>query len=243
MNEYRFFNMRRAWGAGKLVKQIIHSNEPVVLLGGGDSSNMGREAALAKARTVVAADGGADMALILGRIPDAVFGDLDSLSTSAQAALPDGVLRPIEEQHSTDFDKCLRNINAPLIVGYGFLGGRVDHELAALSTLVARAGHKVILVGQEDVIVHAPPRIALDLAPGCRVSLFPMAKVSGRSRGLRWPIEGLGFSPDGQIGTSNEATGPIHIEMDAPGMLLILPRACLGALSEALMASDGWPAL
>jgi len=30
-----------------------------------------------------------------------------------------------------------------------------------------------------------------------------MAAVQGRSGGLRWPIDGLPFAPDGRIGTSN----------------------------------------
>ena len=58
--------------------------------------------------------------------------------------------------------------------------------------------------------------------------------VTGRSAGLRWPIEGLHLAPDGRIGTSNEALGPVHLEFDAPGMLVILPRAALAVATAFL---------
>ena len=50
-----------------------------------------------------------------------------------------------------------------------------------------------------------------------------MGPVKGTSTGLRWPIDGLDFAPDGMIGTSNEVTGPLHLTCDAPRMLVILP--------------------
>ena len=59
-------------------------------------------------------------------------------ASAARVAVPPERLHPIPEQDSTDFDKCLRHIAAPLVLGVGFLGGRVDHELAAFSTLVTR---------------------------------------------------------------------------------------------------------
>jgi thiamine pyrophosphokinase len=70
---------------------------------------------------------------------------------------------------------------------------------------------------------------------GTRVSLFPMAAVTGRSSGLRWSIDGLAFHPAKRIGTSNEATrGEIRIETDGPGLLVILPRSELDEAAAAL---------
>jgi thiamine pyrophosphokinase len=161
---------------------------------------------------------------------------------AARGIGPERILR-IAEQESTDFDKALRHIAAPLVIGIGFSGARIDHELACYNALVRHAARRCLLVGGEDVVFLAPPRIALPLAPGTRVSLFPMAPVRGRSEGLRWPIAGLGFAPDGQIGTSNAATGPVVLEMEAARMLVMVPRACLDLVVGALLGAEaGWPA-
>ncbi|MFT6103787.1 MAG: thiamine pyrophosphokinase, partial [Paracoccaceae bacterium] len=54
------------------------------------------------------------------------------------------------------------------------------------------------------------------------------------STGLRWPISGLEFEPGGLIGTSNSANGPVGLEFDQPGMLVILPKAFLPCVLDAL---------
>ena len=213
---------------------IVDTSENVTLLGKGEVTGTALDEALALAPILVAADGAAALALRLGRVPAAVIGDLDSVDAATRARLPVETLHRVAEQETTDFDKCLRHIRAPLILGVGFAGLRLDHELAAYNALVRLADRRCILIGPVDICFHAPPRLALDLAPGTRVSLFPLAPVRGRSQGLRWPIAGLRFAPDGRIGTSNETTGPVSLAFDAPGMLVILPKSVLRAAMAAL---------
>lgn len=197
---------------------------------------------LGMVNAVVAADSGADVLHAAGVMPDAVIGDLDSVAAATLAALPEDIVHHIAEQDSTDFDKCLRNLETPLVIGLGFLGARVDHDLAALTVLARRAEQRCVLVGAEDLMLLCPPELALDLPAGCRVSLFPLGAVTGRSEGLRWPIDGLEFAPALRGGTSNEATGRVHLWMDAPRMLLILPRSAWGPVQAALAAqSASWP--
>ncbi|WP_417206887.1 thiamine diphosphokinase [Antarctobacter sp.] len=223
--------------------KIVQYSAPVLLVGGGEVDRQVLAAALPTAGRVVAADGGAAQVLALGRMPDAVYGDMDSLSPEVQAQLDAGVLRAIPEQNSTDFDKCLRHIEAPLVFGYGFLGQRLDHQLAAMTVLVRRADRRCLLIGAEDVVMVCPPDLSLDLPTGTRFSLYPMAPVTGRSTGLRWPIDGLTFTPAGTTGTSNEVDGPVRLTLDGPAMLLILPVACLSALLAGLADAPGtWPA-
>lgn len=212
---------------------ILQSRQPVTLIGGGPLGPDDLAQALALAPTVAAADGGADQALARGLTPAAVWGDFDSLSEAARAAIPAENLHRIAEQDSTDFEKCLSRIDAPLVIGLGFSGARQDHFLAALSTLARHLGPPCILLAGDDAIARAPPEIALDLPPGTRVSLFPMGPARGRSQGLEWPIDGLDLAPDGRVGTSNRATGPLRLAIEGP-MLLILPRAHLADLAQAL---------
>ncbi|QFS84062.1 thiamine pyrophosphokinase, catalytic domain [Roseivivax sp. THAF40] len=204
--------------------------------------NDGLRDAVGRYSTIVAADSGAAAVLDAGGMPDAVIGDMDSLPAEARAALPPEVIHRIGEQDSTDFDKCLARIDAPLIVGMGFLGRRVDHQLAVFTGLMRRAARKVLLIGAEDVVTLCPSRIALDLAPGTRVSLWPLSEVTGRSDGLRWPIADIPFAPWRVTGTSNMADGPVTLEMDAPGMLLILSAARAEDVALALRAAPHWSA-
>lgn len=222
--------------------RIVEYHEPVTLLGGGAADPDQLRFALARAPHLVAADGGANMALAEGLMPDAVIGDFDSVSAETLAAIPAERHIRVAEQETTDFEKCLVRTDAPLILGVGFWGARADHGLAVLSAMVRHAGRPCLLLGDEDVIFATPPTIDLALDEGTRLSLFPLAPTSGESRGLRWPIDGIRFAPDGMIGTSNAATGPVSLRFHRPGMLVILPVSAADLAIRALLSAPGWPA-
>jgi thiamine pyrophosphokinase len=168
-------------------------------------------------------------------MPDFVIGDMDSARKRDLAEMPVERIIRVTEQDTTDFEKCLMAISAPLILGVGFLGGRLDHELAALSALVRYVSQPCILLSRTEICFHPPRKLTLTVEPGSRVSLFPLAQVRGKSTGLRWPIDTIAFAPDGRIGTSNIAErAQITLEMDRPGMLVILPRRALPQVIEAL---------
>ncbi|CUH76415.1 thiamine diphosphokinase [Tropicibacter naphthalenivorans] len=222
--------------------KIVHTSKPVVLVGGGQCDPAVLIDALNATEVVVAADGGAQRCIDAGRMPDVIIGDMDSLSAEVRLGLPAGIVHQIDEQDSTDFDKCLRNIQSPLVLGYGFLGARLDHQLAALTVLVRRADRLCLLIGDEDVACVVPPSLTLALPVGMRLSLFPMGPVRGRSQGLKWPIDHIDFAPNARIGTSNEVSGPVRLAMDRPQMLVILPIEALPALLSGLAASPSrWP--
>ena len=181
---------------------------------------------------VVAADGGANRLLDLGCLAEAVIGDLDSIKAATKLRLA-GRLFPIAEQKTGDFDKALRSIAAPFVLGIGFSGARLDHGLAVLNGLVRHPDKRCLLLGGRDVTFLAPREIDLDLPVGSRLSLFPMGPVQGTSEGLRWPLQGRHFAPAGLIGTSNEVTGPVRLRFDADLMLVILPRSAVAAALDA----------
>lgn len=199
--------------------------DPVLLIGGGPVGCEQIEQAQRFTNAVVAADSGADTAARCGVAVDVLIGDLDSVSAqgyrdNAQNRIQD------PDQNSTDFEKCLKYIRAPLIVGVGFLGGRLDHELAAMNALAKHPAQKVILLGVCDAVFRCPAKLELSLPVGTRVSAFPMGKVSGlSSTGLRYPLEGVEMATEAVIGTSNStnsATQTIAVETGA--LLVILPK-------------------
>lgn len=223
-----------------MTQPIVQFATPVTLIGGGELGVDDLETALALAPDLIAADGGAVAALEAGHMPEAVIGDFDSITSGIRSRIPPARLFPIREQDSIDFDKALRSISAPLVLAVGFLGERVDHQLAAFNVLVRYPERPCVLLGKREVIFHAPPRVDLDLCPGDIVSLFPMRPVTGRSHGLEWPIDGLEMAPDARVGTSNRALGPVRIETDGLGLLAIVPRAALELVIRAL-APDAFP--
>lgn len=216
---------------------IVHSSETVSLIGGASFSAEAFARVTALAPCILAADGGADAVLAHGAVPEAVIGDFDSISDAARASLPDSAQHRIEEQDSTDFDKCLRNIHAPLILGLGFSGDRLDHQLATYNSLVRHPDRRCILLGRQELVFLAPPQCRLDLEEDTVVSLYPMGAVEGISDGLQWEIGGLNFAPDGRVGTSNRAKGPVHLNLTSPKMLVILPETALEIAVRALLES------
>lgn len=218
----------------QMTHMLVASSQGVTLAGGGRFS----AALLAQARAIaprlVAADSGADRLLGLGAEPEAVIGDLDSISPAARARLA-GRLHLIAEQVTTDFDKALRSIAAPFVLGLGFAGQRLDHGLAVLNTLVRHPDRRCLILSGSDVTFLAPLSLDLNLPKGSRLSLFPMGAVQGESEGLRWPLQDLAFAPDGIIGTSNEVCGPVRLRFSAALMLVILPRSAVGAALGGLI--------
>ena len=225
-----------------MIRPIVSENKPITLVGGALVEAELLVECLHLAPKSVAADGGAKTLFDHGHSPLAVIGDLDSLAPSLQAQVPPERLHHITEQDSTDFEKCLSRIEAPLVIGLGFLGGRVDHQMAVQSALVRYAHKRCLLIGTQDIVCVVPPQIALDLPVGTRVSLFPMAPTKMTSRGLHWPTDGLDFSPNGQIGTSNRCSGKVVLAPENSSMLLILPRKFAQTVGLALQSAPKWRA-
>ena len=222
---------------------IVQSHTPVTLVGGGPVSSRDLASALARAPLPVAADSGADRLLAAGITPHAVIGDFDSLSPATRAALPPDRLHPMADQDTTDFDKALRAINAPVILALGFAGARMDHGLAVMNTLVRHWTRPCIVIGPKDIAFAAPPKLTLRLRTGDAFSLFPVCQISGTSIGLHWPLDGLHFAPDGMVATSNRVSAPlVQLALSGPGMIAIAPRTRLDQVITALMPPDAPPA-
>jgi thiamine pyrophosphokinase len=219
----------------------FRSETGITLLGGGEVSPLALRRALALAPVLVAVDSGADHAIDAGLTPERVVGDLDSISTAARAALGAGRLLHLTDQDDTDFDKALAVVEAPFLLALGFTGARLDHTLAGMSTLVRNPDARLVIDAGVDLCFLAPPEVRLDLAPGTRVSLYPMRPVTCESAGLVWPTDGLRLDPAGRIGTSNAvAEGEVLLRPEAPALLVMAPVATLEAVLAALERAPRW---
>ncbi len=218
----------------------LQENRAVTLVGGGAVNESDLSMALGMAPRLVAADGGANHCARLGHLPEQVIGDLDSLDPELREALGERVLY-VPDQNSTDLDKCLARIAAPFVLALGFDGARLDHTLAAMTSLVGHGRARVVMIAAQDIVFLAPPRLDLPLPVGARVSLYPLGLVRGRSDGLQWPIEGIDFYPEAQVGTSNRANADrVVIEVDRPAMLVLLERSSLEQVLDGLLSGPEW---
>lgn len=210
----------------------------MTLVGGGALSLDLVEQARALAPELVAADSGADRLAGWRLVPAGVIGDMDSIVDTERWREEPVRFLHLAEQETTDFEKCLYATEAPFYVAVGFTGARVDHLLAVLHAMLARPEKTVVLLGQAEAMALVPPGrvLGFGLAPGARVSLFPLAPVTGtHSRGLRWPIDGLSMAPGRRVGTSNIASDErVEVGFDAAGALLMLERRYLAPLVRAI---------
>ena len=220
---------------------LYSTPDKILIVGGADFSEDLFQDVYDNAIPIIAADGGANFLADHNIFPELIIGDLDSLSEQKIQDMETQKFIKISDQHTTDLEKVLLNTGSPLTIGIGFLGSRIDHELAALSALVKFSYKKIILIGEKDIVFLVPPSFSLSSFDGMRVSLYPLGSVKVQSDGLKWSTEGLTMKPTDKIGTSNQAVGKIiKLAPDEPRLLLILPKSLLNDVVLQLQHSPSW---
>ena len=202
----------------KLIEEL-ELKDNVTLVGAAGFSKTLLSRSLILTDDLVAADGGANF-LPKHLVPKYILGDLDSIASPEKWVEKGSKLIKINDQDSTDFDKCLSAIKAKKIIALGFMGQRLDHFLAVCTSLV-RHKRLIFLVGKRDIIFHLPNEFSIKLPIHSRVSLFPFKEINTvEAVGLKYPVEDTIFSPIGKIGTSNVSTSEnIKISYQGSGML------------------------
>lgn len=178
---------------------------------------------------VVAADGGAIIALDAGITPDAIVGDLDSVSSRPGLTFPPERLFRVPELDTTDLQKAVafaldRGATEIDIAAAG--GGRADHALANLSVLVTFRGKANIRVHDELFEISlVDGEAAIDAPIGTLVSLVSIGTCEGVSTsGMRWNLTDfrLTFGPRG---IHNEvAVSPARVSVRSGDLLLFRGR-------------------
>ena len=220
---------------------LYSTQNKLLIVGGADFSEDLFYNLYEKEIPIIAADGGANFLADQSILPELIIGDLDSVEEQKIQNIETQKIIKISCQNNTDLEKVLLNTQSPLTLGIGFLGSRIDHELASLSALAKYPQKKIILIGEKDIILLAPPNISLSSFEGMRVSLYPLGSVRVQSSGLKWSTEGLTMNPLDLIGTSNEAVGKIiHLVPDKPKLLLIMPISSLNDAISQLEMSPSW---
>ncbi len=214
-----------------------------LIVGNGEPPS--RELFAARAREadmVLCADGGADTARRLGRAPDYIAGDLDSVSGAGMAAVAgDRLVRVDADDTGTDMQKVLRlalDLRVERADLLGFTGRRTDHTLWNLS-LLRSFGDRLDLRLIDDYceirLIRGRVRFRADL--GQKLSLCPLdGPADGiETEGLRWPLRGESLVPGRRDGISNEVTAsPVEIRVGRGDLLLCVQRQSVSGRIEVL---------
>jgi thiamine pyrophosphokinase len=190
-------------------------------------------AALPRPGLVVAADGGARHAAVLGVKIDAWVGDFDS-SDDLNLGAPRTVYP--RAKASTDGElatELARERGAGELVILGAFGGRFDHTFAlALGALrLAQEGLKVTLHSGDERGYPLLPGQTLRLSgrPGQTFSVLAASELSGLSiGGARWNLQGAdvplgsGLTLSNELAAGAEATGELTLSLRAGTALVTL---------------------
>ncbi|GHF55058.1 thiamine pyrophosphokinase [Deinococcus metalli] len=169
--------------------------------------------ALPRPAVVVAADGGARHAGVLGVTVEAWVGDFDS-SAGLELDAPREVHPAAKDE--TDAELAVRvalKRGAHEVVIVGAFGGRFDHTAAlTLGALrLARDAHAGVTLtsGDEWAWPLLPgPALTLDLPPGTTLSVIAASDLGGLSlSGVRWPLSGADVPLGSGWTVSNETRG------------------------------------
>jgi thiamine pyrophosphokinase len=191
----------------------------VVVVIGGEALSAEAVASVPHDAFVIAADSGLDHAVAAGIRPDALVGDLDSISAAGRmwAYAHEIVI----DQQPTDKDftdtelalaAAIDHPDATHLLVLGGLGDRIDHMLGTLLAL----GHPRLgafrqirgYIGPTEIaVVHPGRKVSLDLDPGRTFSVLALhGPASGVAvRGARWELVDATLASGEARGVSNEA--------------------------------------
>ena len=164
---------------------------------------------ISKAKSILCVDGGADKLEKIGHYPDLILGDLDSLIDQPEKYECDVI--HLDDQSKTDLEKSLewcfkRGIKDLSLVG--FSGGRDDHNVAVLWTLLSYA-HRMNLVfySNYSTVECAKDDASFNTFPGQIISIIPTNKNTIiTTQGLKFPLNNSSLNSPGH-GISNVAEG------------------------------------
>jgi len=198
---------------------------------------------LAEADLVIAADGGAAFLEDIGRRPDVLVGDLDSVNAALVERL--AMAGTAVERHPVAKDATDAELAIDRAVGAGarritvigaFAGERLDHELANVLLLTdpgwseAADDLRMVRAGTTVRAARGPGRIDIEAGLGATVSLLPLGGDATRvsTTGLRFPLDGEPLLLGRSRGLSNEVVAvPASVSLEI-GVLLVIETVTEG---------------
>jgi thiamine pyrophosphokinase len=204
----------------------------VAILAKGDTPrHAAPRAAFAEADLLVACDGAFAAARALGREPDYVVGDGDSLTPADRKVIGDRFVR-VAEQDTNDLCKAFRYVRDlpridPVlsITLLGTTGRREDHALANIFHLLdfTEEVPDTKIITDDGTFTAVRGEQTFPCRPGDAVSVFaPLPYTRVTSSGLAWPLDHVDLTPLWR-GTLNRTTSDSFTLRTSHPILLYRP--------------------
>lgn len=180
---------------------------------------------LARAKLVVAADGGANRLLAVGVEPDFIVGDMDSILGSTRRRIPKARILPRMSVYRTDLEKAIEfaaSRGADDVTVFGASKGRLDHVHAAVALLLDWSERLTIRLVDEDFVTErVKDRVRFRAPIGTLVSLFTPTEATGvTTRGLRWELSNARLKR-GTLGIHNQVeSNPVEVSVRSGELVL-----------------------
>lgn len=180
---------------------------------------------------LLCADGGYNLAMAEGLVPNLVIGDLDSVRPGEILC---DVMQLPREKDDTDLMAAIKyalNEQFENIVIVGGLGGRLDHTIASLQALAYGLDHgKRILLkdGFSQVCLIENESLRIARQEGMYLSVFAFSDVcTGVSEsGVKYPLSGHTLRSSFPLGVSNEfAAEEALVGVESGRLLVVLAKA------------------
>ena len=181
---------------------------------------------LKNAKRVVCCDGSASSLVLAGLEPDAIVGDMDSLSEELAIRYADRIFMD-ESQDTNDLTKvvewCRGNSYRDIVI-VGATGKREDHTLGNISLLTEYSKDmNVIMVTDTGILRSFFTDAKIESFPGQQVSIFsidPETEVT--SNGLKYPLTKTKIT-NWWFATLNEALGD-SFSLEFSGRLIVFQK-------------------
>lgn len=161
---------------------------------------------------VIAADGGYDILKKKNIEADILLGDFDSIeSLPAHSNI---IKHPVQKDDTDTFlaYKTAMEHGYRNFVIFGGIGGRLDHTIANLQTLlhIANHGGRAFLIGNDTVVTtiyNAKLSFSSDFCGN--ISVFAQGSTAEKVKiqGLKYLADNISLNPDTPMGVSNEFVG------------------------------------
>lgn len=154
--------------------------------------------------------------------PQMVIGDFNNVTMDTQNFFPADTLKKIEDQDSTDLEKCLRHVESGTTVILGNLTGRFDHSFGILNSIkkYSRDDTQIFLYDGTNVlfIVQSGENYINLHEEWNYCGLIPIdGPTTVTSEGLHWNLNNTMLSFGGLVSTSNyPESGSVKIVTDKP---------------------------
>ncbi len=167
----------------------------------------------------------------------AICGDFDSISAEdARCRFPAARIVELPDQNRSDLEKTIdfaRSEGASTLSLVGALGGRIDHALVSISTLLQYHRELPISITDGDTVMTLLSArcaqggsLKFDAAPGDTISLISFEDHSTVSiSGVQWPLVDAQLKA-GSAGVSNRAVGgAVAVRVSSGCVAVVRPLA------------------